>query len=60
VDPKTDQILRYTFDNLHLDFLPIPWFLRLDLLRATMTMSQPFKEVWLPRDEPGGSGTSRS
>ena len=50
VDPKTHQILRYTFDNLHLDYLPVAWFVRLDHLRATMTMSQPFAEVWLPRD----------
>jgi hypothetical protein len=50
VDPASHQIIRYTFDNLHLDFLPAAWFVRLDEIRATMTMSQPFKEVWLPRD----------
>jgi hypothetical protein len=50
VDAATHQIVRYTFDNLHLDFLPVAWFVRLDHLRATMTMSQPFTDVWLPRD----------
>ena len=50
VEPATHQIIRYTFDNLHLDFLPAAWFVRLDEIRATMTMSQPFKDLWLPRD----------
>ncbi len=50
VDPATHQIVKYTFDNLHLDFLPAAWLVRLDDLRATMTMSQPFTNVWLPRD----------
>jgi hypothetical protein len=50
VEPATHQIVKYTFDNLHLDFLPAAWLVRLDDLRATMTMSQPFRDVWLPRD----------
>ncbi len=50
VEPATHQIVKYTFDNLHLDFLPAAWLVRLDDLRATMTMSQPFTDVWLPRD----------
>jgi len=50
VEPKAHQIVKYTFDNVHMDFLPAAWLMRVDGLNATMTMSQPFKDVWLPRD----------
>jgi hypothetical protein len=50
VAPGPHQILKYTFDNVNLDFLPAAWLIRLTDLKATMTMSQPFKDVWLPRD----------
>jgi hypothetical protein len=50
VDPKSSQIVKYTFNNVNFDFLPAAWFVRVTDLRASMTMSQPFKEVWLPRD----------
>jgi len=50
VEPKAHQILKYTFDNVNLDFLPGAWIIRLDDLKATMTMSEAFKDVWLPRD----------
>lgn len=50
VEPKSHQIVKYTFDNVNLDFLPAAWLLRLTDLKATMTMSQPFPGVWLPRD----------
>jgi hypothetical protein len=50
VEPKAHQILKYTFDNVNLDFLPAAWIIRLDDLKATMTMSEAFKDVWLPRD----------
>jgi hypothetical protein len=50
VEPKDFQIVKYTFDNVSLDFLPAAWLLRADDLKATMTMSQPFSGVWLPRD----------
>jgi hypothetical protein len=50
VEPEAKQIVRYAFDNVHLDFLPAAWLMQIDALRATMTMGQPFKEVWLPRD----------
>jgi hypothetical protein len=43
VEPKTYQIVKYTFDNVNFDFLPAAWLLRLNDLKATMTMSQPFK-----------------
>lgn len=49
VDPKTHQIVKYTFDNVWLDFLPAAWLVRVDAMRASMTMFQPFEGVWLPR-----------
>ena len=49
VDPTNHQIVKYTFDNVWLDFLPAAWLVRIDAMRASMTMSQPFAGVWLPR-----------
>jgi hypothetical protein len=48
VEPKAHQIVKYTFDNIALDFLPAQWIVKLDELHASMTMGQPFPEVWLP------------
>jgi hypothetical protein len=48
VEPKAHQIVKYTFDNIALDFLPAQWLVHLDELHASMTMGQPFPEVWLP------------
>jgi hypothetical protein len=50
IEPESKQIVKYTFDNIDLDFLPIRWFVRLDSVRASMTMSQPFADVWLPKN----------
>jgi hypothetical protein len=50
VDPDLHQIVKYTFENIWLDFLPGAWLVRIDELRASMRMSQPFPGVWLPRD----------
>jgi hypothetical protein len=50
VEPKAKQIVKYTFDNVQLDYFPAAWLARMEALRATMTMSEPFKGVWLPRD----------
>lgn len=49
VDPTSAQIIRYTFDNVGLDFLPGRWFVRVDELKASMEMGLPFPDVWLPR-----------
>src|SRR4029078_9461896 len=49
VDPGTHQIVKYTFDNVWIDFLPGAWLVRVDDLRASMEMGQPFPGVWLPR-----------
>jgi hypothetical protein len=49
VEPASRQIVKYTFDNVGFDFLPAQWLVHVDELRASMVMSQPFPEVWLPR-----------
>jgi hypothetical protein len=50
VDPERGQILQYTFDDIDMDFLPGRTLARVDDVRATMRMGQPFPDVWLPRD----------
>ena len=50
VEPKAKQIVKYVFDNVKMDFLPAAWLVRLEEMKASMTMSQPFKDVWLPKD----------
>jgi hypothetical protein len=49
VDPVERQIVKYTFDNTELNFLPARRLLRLDDISASMTMGQLFHGVWLPR-----------
>lgn len=49
VDPAIYQIVKYTFENVWMDFLPAGWLFKLDEIRASMTMGQPFAGVWLPR-----------
>ena len=49
VDPAEYQIVKYTFDNVWMDFLPGAWLVKVDDIRASMTMGQPFPGVWLPR-----------
>jgi hypothetical protein len=48
VDPAAYQIVKYTFDNVWMDFLPGAWLVRVDGVQASMTMGQPFAGVWLP------------
>jgi hypothetical protein len=50
IEPASHQIVKYTFDNIDFDFLPAQWLVRLETVRATMTMGQPFPDIWLPRD----------
>lgn len=50
VQPDAKQIVRYTFNNVALDFLPVQWLVHVDEITASMNMSQPFPDVWLPRD----------
>jgi hypothetical protein len=50
VEPKTYQIVKYTFDNVNMDFLPAAWLVRVTDAKASMTMSQAFPTVWLPKN----------
>jgi hypothetical protein len=50
VDPASAQIVKYTFENVWMDFLPAAWLIRIDALHASMEMEQPFPGVWLPRN----------
>jgi len=48
IEPSAHQIVKYTFSNVAFDFLPVPWLARVNDVHASMTMGQPFPEVWLP------------
>jgi hypothetical protein len=48
VEPKAHQIVKYTFDNVGFDFLPTQWLVHVSDAKATMTVGQPFPDVWLP------------
>src|SRR3954453_8518943 len=48
VEPKAHQILKYTFDNVGFDFLPVQWLIHVSDFKATMKVAQPFPDVWLP------------
>jgi hypothetical protein len=48
VEPSQHQIVKFTFDNVGLDFLPLSWLARVTELKASMTMSEAFSGVWLP------------
>jgi hypothetical protein len=49
IEPESHQILKYTYNNVALDFLPAQWLVHVDDVKASMTMGQPFPDVWLPR-----------
>jgi hypothetical protein len=49
IEPASHQIVRYTFDNVDFDFLPAAWLVKVDAVKASMTMNQPFPDVWLPK-----------
>jgi hypothetical protein len=48
IEPTAHQILQYEFTNIDWAFLPGRSFARVDDVRASMKMSQPFPDVWLP------------
>jgi hypothetical protein len=50
IDPAEHQIVRYTFDNVDFGFLPGRWLVRLDEIRASMTMAKVLDGVWLPAE----------
>lgn len=49
VEPESQQIVRYTFENVDLDFFPGRWLAYVTGATATISMGQPFPGVWLPR-----------
>jgi hypothetical protein len=49
IEPAQKQIVKYTFDNIGLDFLPAAWLVRVTDLKANMSMSEAFPGVWLPK-----------
>ena len=49
IEPGQKQIVKYTFDNIGLEFLPASWLVRVTDLRANMMMTEAFPGVWLPR-----------
>jgi hypothetical protein len=48
VDPSSAEIMKGTFDNLGLDFIPGGWLLSVTDMRATIDMIEPFPGIWLP------------
>ncbi len=58
VDPAEHQIVKYTFDNVWMDFLPGAWLVRVDDIHASMSMGQPFAGMWLPREMDVHAGVS--
>jgi hypothetical protein len=48
IEPSAHQIVKYTFNNVAFDFLPVQWLAHVTDVHASMTMSQPFPDVWLP------------
>jgi len=49
IEPTAHQIVKYDFNNVNLDFLPGAWLVRLNDVKASMTMHTPFPDVWLPK-----------
>ncbi|MGE3959495.1 MAG: hypothetical protein AB7H96_22465 [Vicinamibacterales bacterium] len=49
IEPASHQIVKYTFDDLGWNFFPGQWLAQMDGVRASMTMGQPFPDVWLPK-----------
>ena len=61
IDPEEYQIVKFTFDNVGFEFMPLRWLVRLDDLQASMVMGQPIEGVWLPeRVELTGALTTAS
>jgi hypothetical protein len=48
IEPKSHQILQYTFENMDWDFFPGRALVRVGDMRASMKMAQAFPNIWLP------------
>jgi hypothetical protein len=49
VEPIQKQIVKYTFENVGLEFLPASWLVRVSEMSANMAMTEAFPNVWLPK-----------
>jgi hypothetical protein len=49
VEPNQKQIVKYTFENVGLEFLPASWLVQVSELTANMDMTEAFPSVWLPK-----------
>jgi len=49
VEPNQKQIVKYTFENVGLEFLPASWLVQVSELSANMAMTEAFPSVWLPK-----------
>ena len=49
IDQADRQIVKYDFKNVDADFFPGQWLMQLEDINASMEMSQPFPDVWLPK-----------
>jgi hypothetical protein len=49
IERDSQQIVKYTYDNITYDFLPAQWLVRVDDVHASMSMGEVFPGVWLPR-----------
>ncbi len=49
IDQPSQQIVKFTFDNITPNVLPANWLGQITDAHASMTMGQPFPGVWLPR-----------
>jgi hypothetical protein len=54
IEPSHEHIVRYTFENLGMEFLPGRSVIRADGVFASMEMTEAFSGVWLPRRVTGG------
>ncbi len=50
IDPKENQIVKMTLDNVGFDFLPAKWLFQLDTIEVSLTMHRPIEDIWLARD----------
>ncbi|MGH9162539.1 MAG: hypothetical protein ACRD2X_21440 [Vicinamibacteraceae bacterium] len=48
VDPKEEQIVKYTFDNTGYEFFPLRWLVRVDEVSASMVMAPYLRGFWVP------------
>ncbi len=49
IDPSEYQIVKMTFENVGLEFLPYRWLVRIDDISATLIMDKPISTIWLPK-----------